>query len=172
MNTRNSDAALAAFYAAEAAAQQAQETLDGLCNRRAPDLFAALAQRVSDTAISDSNRGFGAAIEVGAFTLNNETVALGRRIFHRWNKTLHQFVCEPDSNDDAVRTKLISALTGREGGVAVVAAALVTTFGANMGVAAIVAALLMRLFLQPAGEELCATWKKHLSEGDRALNNL
>jgi hypothetical protein len=78
---------------------------------------------------------------------------------------LHQFCCVPDKEELDVRAKLLAGLTGKEGGAAVIAGMLVATFGASPAVAAIVAALLLKIVVAPALDEVCQAWRKSL--GDR-----
>jgi hypothetical protein len=90
-------------------------------------------------------------------------VELGKKIFARWNRTLNEFACKPNSEDANLQNQLIGALTGKEGGTAVIAGLMITSFGASPAVAAVVAALLVKLVLAPAAKEVCNAWSDALS---------
>jgi len=68
-----------------------------------------------------------------------------------------------------LRHRLMSALTGREGGApALLAGTLVAAFGLSPAVAALVAALLMKLVIAPAKDELCQSWAAALNAAGTA----
>lgn len=92
----------------------------------------------------------------------SEATEIGRRIFMRWSKTLHAFVCAPQNEDADLRSQLVSAIVGKGGGAAaLVAGTLVASFGLSPAVSALVAALLLKLIVAPAADELCATWQAY-----------
>ena len=88
--------------------------------------------------------------------------SLGKKIFQRWSRTLHDFCCNPTSADKKERDQLVKALTGQGGGTAVITAILMSTFAMSPVVAPIIAALLVRLIIAPAANELCIAWDKSL----------
>jgi hypothetical protein len=88
---------------------------------------------------------------------------LGARVFLRWSRALHELLCGSSDEDKDLRDRLWSAITGKTGGItALFSAVLVSSFGATPAVAAIVATLIAKVVLQPAGEELCSYWAKQL----------
>jgi hypothetical protein len=125
------------------------------------DLYAALAQQLNSVSLGDPSAfTFDKSFNIDDLLRDDATIGLGQRIFRRWNRTLYQFACRPDSEDQDIRDRLLSAITGREGGVAVIAGVLVAAFGASPAVAAIVAALLLKIVIKPAAEEICLAWSK------------
>jgi hypothetical protein len=90
---------------------------------------------------------------------DSAAIAVGRRILARWSRTMHDFLCKSGGDEEDLRERLFNAITGRDGGAtALLAGTLVAAFGASPGVAAIVAALLMKLVIAPAQDELCQAW--------------
>jgi hypothetical protein len=88
---------------------------------------------------------------------------IGRRLFKRWNAEAYKLVCGV-STDDALAREEIAKSVGL-GGVALgatIAGALVSSFGLAPAIAAVVGALVVKRFLQPTQEELCAIWKENL----------
>jgi hypothetical protein len=92
-----------------------------------------------------------------------ELQALGTRVFLRWSRALHGLLCGSAGEDKDLRDRLWSAITGKTGGIsALLSATLVSSFGAAPAVAAIVATLVAKVILQPAGEEVCSYWAARL----------
>ncbi len=91
---------------------------------------------------------------------------LGQKIFSRWSERLHQLVCEPVEEDEAVRDQLTTAIFTKGGGAAaLVAGLLVSSFSVSPPLAAAISALLFRIVIDPAGEELCNHWAKNIEKG-------
>lgn len=127
------------------------------------DLFSALGQRISDSSINGRTPALDTHIDIDDLVRSSAMEELGRRVFYRWSLALHQFVCNPSSDDQDLREKILQALSGKDGGaVALIAGVMVAAFGASPAIAAIVATLLVRLLLNPAREELCAFWSEKL----------
>jgi hypothetical protein len=129
-----------------------------------PDLLAALAQRVQEATSGSVSIARMTPIDPDRLPRDSATLALGRRIFLRWSRATHDFLCNSGGADEDLRKRLLSAITGRDGGAtALLAGTLVVTFGASPAVAAIVAALLMKLVVAPAKDELCQSWATSLA---------
>jgi precorrin-3B methylase len=80
---------------------------------------------------------------------------------------MHAFLCDPGAEDRQLRDRMLNAILAKDGGgVAVVAGGLVAAFGMSPAVAAIVAALAVKLIVAPAAKELCKTW------GDALANEI
>lgn len=91
--------------------------------------------------------------------LLDDVKALGWRILARWNKELHGVVCTSDKADDQeIRTKILSALRIDEMALIAVVAPALIWLGAPAAIAAAVAPLVVKKFIVPAKEELCAAW--------------
>ena len=91
-------------------------------------------------------------------------VDLGRRVLRRWNRALHGLACNPSDEDRDLKDKVFKALTGAEGGTAILAGVIVTAFGLNIVAATLVATLVIRLFADTAGDEVCKWWGEHLED--------
>jgi hypothetical protein len=129
-----------------------------------PDLLAALAQRVQEATSGSVTIARMAPIDPDRLPRDSATLAIGRRILLRWSRVTHDFLCTSGGEDEDLRKRLMSALTGRDGGAtALLAGSLVAAFGASPAVAAIVAALLMKLVVAPAKDELCQSWATSLA---------
>ncbi|WP_151611880.1 hypothetical protein [Sinorhizobium alkalisoli] len=89
---------------------------------------------------------------------------LGQRIYHRLSRELHQLVCGSEVADVEQRSKLTKVLsldpTQMTTGLT---AALVVYLGADPVVATIVAVLMVKRIVLPAGSELCKFWGEQLS---------
>ncbi len=148
----------------ESVAQQSADAIASFSGLSEADLFAALAQRMGQvvqgsSAIAD----ISAPVDVDDLLRDTISQGVGRRVFKRWSLALHNFLCGSGNEDQALRARLMSALTGKEGGaVALIAGTLVAAFGASPAIAALVATLVMRVVIAPAAEEICETWAKSL----------
>jgi hypothetical protein len=88
---------------------------------------------------------------------------IGRRLFKRWNAEAYKLVCGVSTDDEVAREEIAKSVG--LGGVALgatIAGALVSSFGLAPAIAAVVGALVVKRFLQPTQEELCAIWKENL----------
>jgi hypothetical protein len=151
------------YRSAVAKATSSQSNVAILAAQSENDLFATLAQRTEAVALGvQSALAFDAPFSADDLRRDSATIALGRRIFRRWSRALHQFACSTGEEDKSARDRLWSALIGKEGGAAVIAGILVASFGASAAVAAVVAALLVKIVIQPATEELCESWGRSL----------
>lgn len=80
-----------------------------------------------------------------------------------WNKELYDLVCGAKQPDQKDRTTLLASLhVGEAAVIAAVAGALVS-LGAGAAVAAAAAPILVRRFIWPAKDELCAAWEERLA---------
>lgn len=90
--------------------------------------------------------------------------ALGRRIVKRWNRELFSLVCE-GREDDETRTKLLAALKLNDAAALGVIATALMALGAPAAIAAALAPLLLKKFINPAKDELCAAWGEAIAAG-------
>ena len=76
---------------------------------------------------------------------------------------MYELVCGKSAADKAMRDKLMTAASGKAGTfAAVLAGALVSTFGWAPALAAVVAALVVKLFFKNAYVTTCDVWSKRL----------
>ena len=90
-------------------------------------------------------------------------IKMGQDLLSTWNRALFQFVCVDTSGNSADRQYLLDAL--KEGGTGAIAAltdSLIGTHLLNPAVAVIVAALIIRMLIVPAGRSVCQIWKATL----------
>lgn len=137
--------------------------LEKLAERPTDELFGLLYVRAVQSTTSNP---MGGPLQMQPLAENavrsGEAAAVGRRIFMRWSRTLHAFVCAPGPEDAELRAKLVHAIVGKGGGAtAIVAGTLVASFGLSPAVAALLSALMLKLIVAPAAEELCASWQSY-----------
>lgn len=94
--------------------------------------------------------------------LIDDVKALGWSIAVRWGKELHGMVCGAQDKDKADRTKILEALNlGETAVIGAVAAALMAMM-VPAPIAAAAAPLIVKRFIWPARDELCAAWGEAL----------
>jgi hypothetical protein len=87
----------------------------------------------------------------------------GRKFFDRFSKDAYQLVCGADAQNSEERNKLLDAFGGGKAAfAAALSAALVSWFGWAPAIAAVVAALIIRLFFKNAYGAMCEVWKERL----------
>ncbi|MFZ1431643.1 MAG: hypothetical protein WAS21_33390 [Geminicoccaceae bacterium] len=147
-----------------AQAQPYEQRLSGLTEEN--DLFAALGMETESQAQGKSAfAGIPRVVSSDDLNQSSALVSAGRRIFARWNKTLHEFACKSDETDKELQSDLLRALTGREGGTALIAGVLVAAFGMSLVPATLVATLLLKIVIVPAGAEVCEIWGAAIAKG-------
>lgn len=108
----------------------------------------------------------GAGVEVNfAFTvehlsLSGDAAELGNRLYNRISREMHEMLCGANGDD---RDKIKKLIGLGDGVVAALTALMVSGFGLMPAIAAIIAALIARRFLTPAGDVLCEFWQSKLS---------
>lgn len=144
--------------------QPYEQRLSGLTEVN--DLFAALAMETESQARGKSEfAGLKRVVTRDDLNQSSALVSAGKRIFVRWNRALHEFACKPSDADKDLQSNLLRALTGKEGGTALIAGVLVTAFGMSVVLATLVATLLLKIVIVPAGEESCTIWEEAIAEG-------
>ncbi|MEI6846734.1 MAG: hypothetical protein WCK32_01655 [Chlorobiaceae bacterium] len=148
--------------------KQAESAVDQLMRADENELYELLALRVKTIEQEPSQPDFF-AITVpngeGDRGIKGEIIELGKRIFQRWNAAAYQIVCGPESIDTEDRNKFVDAIGISETTMAAaLSAMLVSSFGLAPAIAAVLAALVVKRFGRPVYEELCKTWKCHITE--------
>ena len=115
-----------------------------------------------DPALKD-NPDFEPQYEAKTMGALDDIKALGRRILHRWNKELYGVVCGSGPGDQN-RKAVLDALNLGETAVVAAVASVLLSMGAAAALAAALAPLVVKKFIWPAKDELCAAW----SEGIKA----
>jgi hypothetical protein len=88
--------------------------------------------------------------------------ALGQRIVARWNKELYGAVCGQKQEDGSARQTVLSSLNLDEAAVVAAVATALLTLGVAAALAAAIAPIIVRRFVWPAKDELCAAWGERL----------
>jgi hypothetical protein len=92
-----------------------------------------------------------------------ELKKLGQKFFVRWNREAYNLICGSSSEEAAAREQVLSAFgIGRDAVIAAIAAGLTVYLGLAAALAAVVAALAVRLFFKPGYEATCDYWKENL----------
>ena len=87
----------------------------------------------------------------------------GQNFFRRFSRDVYGLVCGGDEENAAERQKLVDAFgLGKTTFAAALAALLVSSFGWAPAIAAVVAALVAKLFLRNAYGAMCDVWKTKL----------
>src|SRR5690348_892167 len=86
----------------EQAASVAGPPIAAVANMNDSDLFSALGD-LTEAPRPGRQQNPSSSSDIDDLRRGTEAEALGRRIFHRWNVALHQFVCTPAKEDQAVR---------------------------------------------------------------------
>jgi len=94
----------------------------------------------------------------------DELKAMGRRILNRWNKELYGVVCGGKSGDQKDRKAVLDSLNLGETAVIAAVASALLTLGVYAAIAAALAPLIVKRFIWPAKDELCAAWGEGVKE--------
>jgi hypothetical protein len=150
---------------AEHSAAGGSDAMAALVKLAPPDLFAALGHQVSEAARGAPGvTSFAVTVDLDELDRGVLT-DLGKRIFARWNRTLHDFLCKASSEDQDLKSRVLQALSGKDvSASAILVGVLVGTFGLAPAVATIVSALVVKLVVQPAGDEICKFWDEQLAK--------
>jgi hypothetical protein len=96
--------------------------------------------------------------------LIDDVKALGWRILARWNKELYAVICSSKKPEDKeLSKKVFAALSLGEAALIAAIAPALLWIGAPAAIAAVVAPLIVKKFIVPAKEELCAAWEEAIT---------
>jgi hypothetical protein len=90
---------------------------------------------------------------------------LGHRVANRWNKELYRIVCENKGSANKEREDLLNALNLGDAAIVGVVASILIGLSVPPPIAAAVAALIVKKFISPAKDELCAAWGEAMAAG-------
>jgi len=124
------------------------------------ELYALLAARTSERIgiVGSSDDKFRTAYNRDDL-MRGPPSELGKRIFMRCSRAAHDFCCSPSDEDRNLQNQMLNAIFSKDGGgVALLAGGLVAAFGLSPAIAAVVAALLVKIVVAPTAQELCAAW--------------
>ncbi len=145
-----------------AAAQRLSEQKDDA----ALELLVGMRQRAIDKnpALADSP-DFEPRYEAETMGALDDLRALGRRILNRWNRELHAAVCGKKSEDEKQRKAVLDSLNLGEAAVIAAVAGALLALQVPAALAAALAPLIVKRFIWPARDELCAAWGESLNAG-------
>ena len=91
---------------------------------------------------------------------------LGRRLLARWSRELFKVMCGDAQADQKDRESLLKSIGLGDIAVAsAITAVLVSSFAVAPAVATVIAALVVKRIIGPAGEEACKVWAEKLPKG-------
>jgi len=91
--------------------------------------------------------------------------AFGQKFFDKASRQAYSLICGDGLSKDE-REKMAAAFGSKADLAAFVAALLVSYFGMAPAIAAVVGALVLRLFFRPAHEAMCEVWSQHFRPGN------
>lgn len=146
--------------------EAAQPALEKLLQSSPDELFAQLGLRQNailadhnQAAMFDTTATFDAPFAGPMDTMKD----FGRRFFDRFSKDAYALVCGNDEENATQRKKLLDAFgTGGPAFAAALTGVFMSWFGWAPAIAAVVAALVVRLFFQNAYGAMCECWKERL----------
>ena len=94
--------------------------------------------------------------------LADELLDLGGRILRRWERELHSVVCGTSQDDEKDRANILSKIGADDAVLGAAVATVLIGLGVSAAVAAVLAALLLKRILKPAGQEVCKFWSERL----------
>jgi hypothetical protein len=123
------------------------------------EMLVALRQRAleRDPALSD-NVDFEPKYDSTTMGALDDIKALGRRIVKRWNKELCGVICGDSGGHERDRAAVLESLNIGEAAVIAAVASALLSMGVVAALAAALAPLIVKRFIWPAKDELCASW--------------
>jgi hypothetical protein len=123
------------------------------------EMLVALRQRAleGDPKLSD-NVDFEPKYDSNTMGALDDLRDLGRRILKRWNKELCKIVCSEGVGYEKDRAAVLQSLNLGEAAVIAAVAGALLSIGVVAALAAALAPLIVKRFIWPAKDELCASW--------------
>ena len=150
----------------------AKPELEKLLQSDVNQLYEELGIRVRAIAADPSKSGsFSPQVAYNASLMGplDDLRLFGKEFFNRVNRQAYDLVCGSALTDKKDRAKLEEAFKiGPTDVAAFLAGLLVIHFGMAAAAAAVVAALIMKLFFKPGQEAMCAVWKTKLPSPAKA----
>jgi hypothetical protein len=146
---------------------QAQPALEKLLERDERNLYAELGMRLEaikqDPSISGNFDLDAQGYE--AFGVPKVIRDFGQQFFERMSVQAYALVCGSNAEHSQEREKLISAFgIGKEAVAPALAALMVSSLGLAPALAAVLAALVIKLFFKPGHAAMCEVWKARLPQ--------
>jgi hypothetical protein len=93
-------------------------------------------------------------------------LAVGRKILKKWNKAVHGLVCGNGAEDSKERQNIVSAFRAGEAAVIGAVAAALMGLWVPAPIAAALAPIIVKKFIWPAKDELCAAWGEAIAAAE------
>lgn len=139
--------------------KQAESSIAKLMQSDEDQLYEELGMRAKGLAQDPSKAGFFApqiTYNMKAMGPMDEIRKFGRRLFNRWLVEAYKLLCGSELANKEDRQELVKAVAADSTTFgAVVSALLISQLGLAPAIAAVVAALLVKRFFNPAYEEFC-----------------
>ncbi|KVT98533.1 hypothetical protein WK60_00315 [Burkholderia ubonensis] len=100
--------------------------------------------------------------EVAVMGPLDELRTLGRRVLARWSRELYKVMCGDLEADKKDRDSLLKALGVSDVAIGAALTALLVTWGVAAAIATVIAALVVKSIIIPAGSEACEYWGERL----------
>jgi hypothetical protein len=94
--------------------------------------------------------------------LSDSLLDLGGRILHRWERELYGVVCGDAKEDAADRNSILTKIAGDDIALGAAVGGVLISLGVGPAVAVVVAALVIKRIIHPAGNEVCKMWSERL----------
>ena len=88
--------------------------------------------------------------------------SLGRRVLSRWSRELFKVMCGDAASDQKDRESLLKAIGVSDVAIGAALTAMLVTWGLAAAIAAVIAALVVKRIISPAGDEACKFWGEKL----------
>lgn len=130
-------------------------------------LLEQLGIRATAVTLGAQDMGYGAepTYDVHVMGPMDNVRALGRRVFDRWNRELYKVMCGSETGDANDRESLLKAIGASDVALAAAMTAfLVGSFAMAPAIATVIAALVVKRIVGPAGEVVCKFWGEELEK--------
>ncbi|GEM_PF-1530503 len=152
-------------------AKQAREAAPRLLEQETDQLYVELGLVAKSLAEAPTRAGYAdLAVRLTAVPAFGDRGAgdmmadFGRGLFKRIELAAYELVCASDDVSVEEREELLEAFGGGTAAVVgALATILVSYLGLSVAVAALVAAILVKLFVKPAYEEFCKAWTESMA---------
>jgi hypothetical protein len=145
-----------------AAAQDSVQNLEALTD---DDLYQVLTLRVRAIEAEPNRSGDFSLQTPKLMGVSEDLVNFGRKFFNRLQHNAYELLCGKDDDYKDLRNQVNEALSSSiTAATGVIAAALVSTIGLAPAIAAVIAAILLRLVGKTTLQATCALWTEKLPQ--------
>jgi hypothetical protein len=142
----------------------AQPAVQKLLRADEDQLYEQLGLRLKALTIDPATAGSfdpAVAYDAAQMGVKEDILALGKRIFERWNREAYLLLCGTGADEKQDRARVLQSFgLGEVAVAATLAGLLVTYLGLAPALAGVIAAIVCKRFFRPAYEEFCGAWAK------------